>query len=329
MKKNILVTGGAGFIGSNVVRHHLAKGNNVWTVDNLQTGRKSNIDSLLSDPSFQFNHADLRTWPKLQQAVDWADRIYHMAADVGQRFVIANPIGTLTNNIRSYEVVLEALSKSSSKPRLILASTSGLYAHSEADANGRFKEDAVTSFPSGEFIQQAYPIGKLVNEVMTLAYVHEKGLHCTIARIFNSIGLNQSPAYGFVVPTFIKQALANLPLTVFGDGLQRRSFINVRDTAAAMELLIENDKSKGEIVNVGYETDCSIIDLAKTIIKRTGSKSEIVYVPYQEAYGMDFFDVRERRPNLEKLKRLTGFHSTRTLEQTIDELTEVATSKKS
>lgn len=319
-QKRILVTGGAGFIGSNIVAHHLAKGDSVWAMDNLQTGRKRNLEPFLHHPLFQFDEANICLWPKIQEAVDWADYIYHMAADVGQRFVIAHPIGTLTDNIRGCEQLLKALSQSSSKARLILASTSEVYNHIKAPSENGFSEDSLLTLPSGKFIQETYPLGKIVNEVMGLAYCQEKGVHCTIARIFNTVGINQSSAYGMVLPAFIEQALSNRPLTVYGDGQQTRTFCNVKDTVAMLELLLENEASRGEIINVGNENECTILNLAEKVIERTGSQSQIMYISYKEAYGFDFIDVRKRHPNLGKLKRLTGFQHRWTLEQTIDQL---------
>lgn len=317
--KRIFVTGGAGFIGSNLVSHHLAKGDQVWAVDNLQTGRLSNIAPFLTSPLFRFDEANLITWPKIHEAVEWADRIYHMAADVGMRFVLSHPIGTISDNITSCERLLKALAQSNSKARLLVASTSEIYNHTAPQGTG-FTEDSQICIPSGQFIQQTYAVGKIVNEVMTLAYMHEKGLHCTIARLFNTVGLNQSSAYGMVLPTFIEQALADQPITVYGDGLQTRSFTNVHDTVAMLELLIENDSAKGEMFNVGSDKEIAILDLAKKVIERTGSASRIEFVPYKQAYGMEFVDVRKRRANMTKFRQLIQYEPKWNLDQTIDEL---------
>lgn len=319
-EKHILVTGGSGFIGSHIVGHHLQRGDQVWAVDNLQTGCLENIAPFSGHHSFQFDKADIRHWSKLQDAIAWADRIYHAAADVGQRFVIANPIDTLYNNTHSFERVLQLMCAVNSKARLLLTSTSELYSYSIENSDGTISEDALISLPSGKFVQQTYPASKLINEVTALAYTHEKGIFCTIVRIFNTIGLNQASAYGMVVPNLVEEALSNQPLTIFGDGTQSRSFGNVHDTVAALALLLENQDSKGEIVNVGCDRECSILDLALIIRKQAGSNSQIRYVPYKEAYGIDFIDVKRRRPDLKKLKKLTGFTPQWTLEQTIDEI---------
>lgn len=320
MADHILITGGAGFIGSNMANYQLKKGHKVWVVDSLVTGRLSNIEPLLSNPNMHFDQADLIEWKDLQKAVEWADYIFHYAGSVGQKFVLKNPVYTITNNIHGCESVLKAMAKSNKSARLIITSTSELYCHSQENPDGTVSEDAITSFLPNNFLQDTYPVGKLVNEIMSLAYAHEKGLHCTIARIFNTIGVNQSSAYGMVVPTFIEQAINNKPLTVYGDGLQTRSFSDVRDTNTALDLLLRASGSKGEIVNVGNDKECRIIDLANLVRKKTGCSSGIVYVPYKEAYGAMFVDVLRRQPNLSKLKKLTDFEQKWTLEDTIDHI---------
>lgn len=320
--KNILVTGGAGFIGSHIVNHHIEKGDHVWAVDNLISGRTSNIKQFQNHPSFKFDQADVCNWPKMQEAVNWADGIYHMAAIVGQYHVLAKPIETLFNNVRSCESILEAMSKTQKKGRLLIASTSSVYIHSDTDVNGTSLENSKICFPSGIFIQEAYPLSKFTTEVMGLSALFENDVDCTIARIFNTIGVNQHSHYGMVVPSFIEQALKGLPITIYGTGKQTRCFMNVHDTVEVFNLLLENPKSKGEIYNVGNDLECSIIDLAKLVREITQSKSEIVYIPYKEAYGIDFFDVQRRVPNLEKLKNLIEFRPKWTLEQTIQEIME-------
>lgn len=319
MKKRILVTGGAGFIGSNMAAYQLNQGNEVWVVDNLKTGRLSNIEPLLKNPSFRFDQSDLNNWENCQKAVEWADQIFHFAGSVGQRFVLNHPVYTITNNIEGCEVILKAMDKVNQKARLIIASTSEMYCHSKENPDGTTSEDAIMSFLPNNFLQDTYPVGKFVNEIMALSYAYEKGMHCVVARIFNTIGLHQSGSYGMVVPSFIEQALNNKPLTIYGDGHQTRSFSDVRDTITAMDLLLNAD-SKGQIVNVGNDKECSILDLAHLVLKKTKSHSEIVYLSYQQAYGVPFTDVRRRQPNLDKLRRLTGFEHKYTLEDTIDHI---------
>lgn len=313
---NILVTGGFGFIGSQIVKHHLGLGNKVWVVDNLVSGRKKNLEQELVNPNLQFDIADICTWEKLQQAVSWADSIYHMAAIVGQKLVIENPIRTLRTSVYGCERILEVVSKAPQGKRVFIASSSTVYGH---DATS-FKEDAVLRVMSGEFIQQSYSLGKLMNEEYALTYAYQKDVDCVIARLFNVVGIFQSSRYGMVIPNFVEQALKGNPLTVYGDGKQTRTFNNVHDALSAIELLMNTEKSRGQIVNIGGTREISILDLAKLIIERTKSSSTIRFIPYKEAYGIDFVDIMRRVPNVEKLERLTGFKSKYTLEQTIDEV---------
>lgn len=315
----ILVTGGAGFIGSNAVKFHLDRGDKVWTVDNLQTGQLKNILPYRHHPNFRFSEADLCYWDEINAAVLWADRIFHLAANVGQKMVLAHPISTLSNNIRGCEALLEAIDKTKANPKVLIASTSELYIHSKE--NGLTKENCPIKFQSGQYIQETYPVSKFVNEIMALAYTAKTGVHSTIARIFNTIGVNQCSTYGMVVPSFIEQARSGRPITIFGDGEQTRSFSDVRDTVAALSLLLDIPNSKGEIVNVGNDQECSINALAALIKELTNSSSEIHYLSYQEAYGIDnFHDVRRRMPNLEKFRALTGFTPAYTLKETIKEI---------
>jgi len=323
-KENILITGGAGFIGSYIAGHHLTKGDHVWVIDYLQGGKLKNIERFRSNPLFQFDQADVRTWEKLHDAVKWADKIYHMAANVGQRLVLQNPIQTLSNNIHAAEVVMQAMVATKSKAHLLIASTSEVYFYSKENPNGTVSENAIISFHSGKYLQESYPLSKLVNETMALSYTSTEGINCVIARIFNTIGCNQSSVYGMVVPTFIEQALEEKPLTVFGDGLQTRSFSNVRDTVRALNLLLDNPKANGQIFNVGNDYECSILDLARLVIKITHSKSNIRFIDYKEAYGKDFRDVRKRCPDLNKLENLTGFKPQCSLEDTIKEIVNAA-----
>jgi UDP-glucose 4-epimerase len=318
--KKILVTGGAGFIGSHLVKHHLEKGCQVWAIDNLSSGQISNLQTVLSHKNFRFTEANICCWPELQEAVEWSDRIYHMAAIVGQYNVVAYPVETLSTNIISCEKILDAITKTSKKTRLLLPSSSGVYLHSPLPPDGSIVEEAMLMTPSGSFIQESYSISKIVNEVMGLCYVHEKKIHCTVVRIFNTVGVNQTGRYGMVIPRLIEQAIKKEPITIYGDGHQTRSFCNVRDTVIALELLLENPKSSGQIINFGSEEECSILDLAERILKKTKSASPLQYLSYQDAYGMDFIDVEKRRPNIDKFFALTGFKPKWSLDQTLDEI---------
>lgn len=317
--KNILVTGGAGFIGSHIALHHLNKGDAVTVIDNLLSGNTKNIEPFKKFTHFKFIQADICTYQGLQELVYGSDSIYHMAAIVGQKLVLSQKTQTLSQNIKGCEVILEGMCHADKPIKLLIASTSSLYIHSQSKGQV-LKEDDMLHFPSGEYLQETYRLSKLVNEVMALSYVKTKGLHCTLARFFNTIGLNQTGRYGMVVPNFVEQALKGIPITVFGDGLQTRSFCNAIDASMACDLLLENPKSKGEIVNIGNDRPISILDLAKLVKKLAKSSSEIRYVSYQEAYGIDFHDVHERKPCIDKLISLTGFRPQWTLEETIESI---------
>lgn len=299
------------------MKTHLDKGDQVWAMDNLVAGRKENLGSHLSSPNLRFDIADILQWNSLPEAIEWSDRIYHMVAIVGQKAVISDPLNTLKVNMQGCEVVLEALSRSKKKPDILVASSSSVYGH---DAKTLYREDVDLKVTSGEFIQQSYSLSKVMNEEMALAYTYQKGISCFIARLFNVVGLNQTGRYGMVIPNFVQQALKGLPLTVYGDGKQTRSFNNVLDAVAAMDLLMSTPAAKGQIVNIGSDREITIENLAHLIIERTHSKSEIRLVPYREALGIDFIDIRRRQPNLEKLVRLTGYKPKYTLEQTIDQV---------
>ncbi len=327
MAINVLITGGAGFIGSDMVRHHLEKGDNVWVVDNLSAGLAMNLTPYMNNEAFSFDEGDLRTWPKLGEAIAWSDRIYHLAAVVGQHQVLGNPIETITNHINVCERILEEMSRVNRDTRLLITSTSSVYYYTPPDEDGMLREDTVLQYKSGDVLQHTYPLSKLMCEYLALAYVMEKDLFCTIARPFNTIGVNQRSAYGMVVPSFVQEAIKNEPITVFGDGKQYRAFTNVHDTVRAFDLLLSNPESKGQIVNVGSDQKSTIINLAHMVKERAQSDSEIIFVPYQEAYGMDFRDVEQRCPCTDLLFSLTGFKTEWSLQATVDEVIEYQKNK--
>ncbi len=313
----ILVTGGGGFIGSHITDHHLNKGDQVSVIDNFVTGSP---DNLPKHPSLKVYQADLATFDKLHEEVKAADWIYHIAATVGIYNVVKKPADTLSNNIQTCELLLDAAAETQTKARLLITSSSGVYINSPLGEDGQFHETQMLHIPSGEFHMESYTLSKLLNEVMALSYCYQKHVDCVIARVFNTTGIRQSGQYGMVLPRLITQALTGEPLTVYGDGSQTRSFVNVHDVVIALAKLLANPKSKGEIFNVGNSRPCSILELAKLVKEKTRSASEITFVPYKQAYGVDYKDTMQRCPNIEKLKTFTGFEPTWTLEQTIDEM---------
>ena len=314
---NVLITGGAGFIGSHLAELHLNNGDNVLAVDDLSTGRRSNIESLLDDGDFRFEVSDLLDWPELEDAVAEADRIYHLAAVVGMFRVLDEPVEVMRVNVGGTETLLEAVVRMGVSPEILIASSSSVYG-----AGTHLNEEAELVFVPEEGGLTGYALSKLANEIQALAYGREHGLSMAVPRIFNTVGPRQSGSYGYVLPRFVRQALEGIPLTVFGDGSQTRSFCDVRDTVEALEMLAGNRAASGRPVNVGNMREISILQLAELVIERVGSSSTIDFVPFEEAYGEKFRTIGQRRPDTERLQETTGFTPSWTLEQTIDDLIE-------
>jgi UDP-glucose 4-epimerase len=313
----ILITGGAGFIGSHVVEHHLDRGDEVVAVDDLSTGNETNIAPFRHNPHFHFVRADVLTWPDLAAAVADTDRVYHLAAVVGMFRVLKEPIRVTQVNVGATERVLEAVAASGRQTQVVIASSSSVYSHSHSRD---LREDDELVYLPRQGGLTGYALSKLTNEIQAMAYRQEHGLQVTIPRLFNAVGPHQSPNYGFVLPRFIEQALAGQPLTVFGDGSQTRSFCDVRDTVAALELLAGQPQAAGQPVNVSNEREIRILDLAQLVIARAASASTIDFVPYEKAYGASFDQITQRHPVAERLRALTGFQPRWTLEMTIDNL---------
>lgn len=312
---NILITGGCGFIGSNLAAYHLAKGDDVYVVDNLSTGCMSNIASFENNPLFRFERTDINTWTRLEEAIKWSDRVYHMAAVIGIFRVLAEPVNVIETNIEGSRYIFKYMSEHGKQKKLIFASSSCVYG------------DAVDSFEDGDLVIRqkgnpllTYAVSKLADESIALAYYKEAQLPVIIIRLFNVVGPRQTGQYGMVVPRFVKQACANEPFTIFGDGTQTRSFCDVRDAIAAINLLAESDNTIGEIFNVGANEEISINDLAVLVRELADSKSTYTHIPYEEAYGGEFNDTMQRRPNLKKLIEYTGFKHQWNLKKTITEL---------
>ena len=328
---HVLITGGAGFIGSNLVEFHLGKGDKVHVVDDLSTGSLGNIEEVQSHPRFRFTKADILVWDDLYKSVTWADRIYHMAAVVGVHKVLAEPIQCLATNIAGCERVLLAASANGWKPQIVLPSTAEVYG--EATANGGallsqaadfsgYREDAELVVGSTAIKRWNYPISKITNEALGLSYGQAFGMEVVIARLFNSIGPRQTGRYGMVLPRFVKQAVAGEPITVYGDGLQTRSFCDVRDTVALLDALASHPGSAGEIINVGNNREISIRALAELVKELARSASPIVFVPYAVAYGEGNVETYRRKPDLTKLFAHTTYRHQWTLEATVRDLIE-------
>ena len=315
--KRILITGGAGFIGSHLADLHVGRGDSVVLLDDLSTGSAGNIAPLLEGGRRRFIQADLLTWEGLTEEILRADRIYHLAAVVGMLRVLADPVGVTRVNVLGTERLLEAVARSGRKPELLIASSSSVYGHTDAR---ELHESAPLIFRPESAGLTGYALSKLTNEIQGKAYRQRHGIPVTIARLFNSVGPHQSGNYGFVLPRFVKQALSGEPLTVFGDGTQTRSFCDVRDSVRALDLLAADPGGKGEPVNVGNPREIPILELANLVIARSGSTSPIRFLPFETAYGEHFSQIAQRRPVIDCLQRLTGFSPEWTLERTIDDL---------
>lgn len=313
-----LITGGAGFIGSHLSEALLKRGDCVYVLDDLSTGRIRNIEHLRDHPRFHYTIDSADNRQLVAEMVDRVDVIYHLAAAVGVRLVVENPVRTLQSNLKPTEVILEMANKKQ-KP-LLLASTSEVYGKSEKVP---FSEDDPSAIGPASIARWGYACSKLVDEFMGLAYWHEYRLPVVVVRLFNTVGPRQIGRYGMVLPNFVRQALANQPLTVYGDGQQTRCFSYVGDIVGGLIGLMDKGVY-GEIVNLGNNQEVTITELAKRVIERTNSQSEIIYVPYEQAYGVGsgYEDMRRRVPDLSKAKRLIGYEPTIHLDEIIDRVVE-------
>ena len=319
---NILITGGAGFIGSHLAEYHLAKGDSVVALDDLSTGSEEVFNSLHcrdSGGNFHLEKGDILTWPDLESEIARSDRIYHMAAVVGMFRVLKEPVEVTRVNVLGTERLLECIARCGNLPELVIASSSSVYGHSHESVLSEGIELVYAPEKGG---LTAYALSKLTNEIQAMAYREIHALPVSIPRLFNAVGPRQSGNYGFVLPRFITQALSGEPLTVFGDGTQTRSFCDVRDTVASIDILAGKPEAWGRAVNVGNPREISILDLARMVIERSGSPSPIEFVSFEKGYGSNFWQVTQRRPSIDLLQKLTSFQHVWTLEKTIDDLIE-------
>ncbi|PKK90612.1 MAG: nucleoside-diphosphate sugar epimerase [Candidatus Wallbacteria bacterium HGW-Wallbacteria-1] len=302
----VLITGGAGFIGSHLAEACLSRGDEVYVIDNLSTGNLSNIEHLQKNPEYRerfFVTIDtIMNYDVLLELVGTCDMVYHMAAAVGVKYILDNPLDSIITNIQGTEQVLALCNKF--KKKVLIASTSEAYGkHTHAP----LVETDNVIYGCSTTTRWSYAATKLVDEFTALAYWKTKKLPVIIVRFFNTIGPRQTGRYGMVIPRFVKQALRNHDLTVYGDGSQTRTFTHVRDVVKSLLLLTEIPEALGEVINIGGNREISIRDVAEMIIKLTGSKSRIKLIPYEEAYERDFEDMARRVPSVEKLKRMIDY----------------------
>jgi UDP-glucose 4-epimerase len=312
----ILITGGAGFIGSHLVDHYLNLNKKVIAVDNLTTGKFDNISMHLNNPNFKFYQSDLLNFSDLMSMIENCELVYNMAAIVGMFNVLDHPIATLNINIGLTGQLLAAISKFKLKPTIVLASSSEVY----GSKPGSMKESDNLLLETTHKTHANYPVSKLYNELAGLAYYKEKQVPAIIVRIFNTVGPRQSSRYGMVLPRFIKQALDRKPITIFADGQQTRSFCDVRDMCNLLHLLAMTDKSVGEVVNVGSDKSISILKLAKLVKEVTQSTSELVFQNYDEVYGKEYINIKNRKPNLKKMKSMIDYSLKWKLKDTVKDI---------
>jgi UDP-glucose 4-epimerase len=305
-----LVTGGAGFVGSHLAEALLERGWRVEVLDDLSTGSIENISHLKGHPHFAYTLDTVMNRPLMLELVDRADVIFHLAAAVGVRMVVEQPVHTIETNIKATELVLDLAAKKR-KP-VLLTSTSEVYGRLDKPT---FNEEDDLVLGSTSRSRWCYAASKIIDEFLAKAYFKERGLPTVIVRLFNTIGPRQTGQYGMVVPRFVRKALAGEPITVYGDGTQRRSFTWVGDVVNAIIALIQHRQAYGEVFNIGHTKDISIYELAVLVKTMTGSASEIRFIPYEQAYEAGFEDMRRRLPDISKLQRLIGYEPTLDLPQ--------------
>ena len=307
-----LITGGAGFIGSHLVDELVANGDKVLVLDDLSTGRHENIRHFAGDPNVEFILGSILNSDVVDDAVRRVDRVFHLAAAVGVNLIVQRPLESLETNIRGSDIVLEKCHKYGRK--VLVTSTSEIYGKNTSDALHE-EDDRILGSPLKS--RWSYSAAKSIEEVLAYTYWSEKGLPTVIARLFNTVGARQVGQYGMVVPRFVDQALRNAPITVYGSGEQSRCFCHVSDTVVALTGLMESRDAEGRAFNVGNAEEITMIKLAQTVREQLDSQSEIVLVPYDQAYEPGFEDMERRRPDIGRIHELLGWKPTRALEQVI------------
>jgi UDP-glucose 4-epimerase len=296
-----LITGGAGFIGSHLAEHLLRQGERVTVMDDLSTGRESNIEHLKTQANFRIVRGSVLDRELVESLIEECDFVFHLAAAVGVQLIVERPVHTIVTNVAGSELVLSVAA--ANKRPLLLASTSEVYGKSEKLP---FSEDDDLVMGATTRSRWAYACSKAIDEFLAMAYFREENLPVTIVRLFNTVGPRQTGRYGMVLPRFVQQALAGEPLLVYGDGSQTRCFGYVGDVVDAMARLSAEPRALGQVYNVGNDVEMSVLQLAKMVREITGGNSPIQFVPYREVYGEGFEDMQRRVPNLDKIRALLG-----------------------
>ncbi|HKD84944.1 MAG TPA: GDP-mannose 4,6-dehydratase [Terriglobales bacterium] len=313
----VLITGGAGFIGSHLAERHLAMGDEVYVIDDLSTGSVANIQHLKVHPEFLYHIDSVNNVHLMAELVDLCDVIYHMAAAVGVRLILDSPVRTIETNIRGTEIVLSLAEVK--RKRVLIASSSEVYGKQEQVP---FREDDDLVLGATSKARWSYACSKAIDEFLAIAYWKEKNVPTVIARLFNTVGPRQTGRYGMVIPNFVVQALTDADIRVFGDGTQSRCFTHVNDAVDALVAVAAHPDANGQVFNVGSDHEITILELATKIKEMTGSKSRIVLVPYSTAYEEGFEDMMRRVPDVSKLNRLTGYRARVSLEDSLNSIIE-------
>lgn len=308
-----LITGGAGFVGSHLAESLLERGGEVFVIDNLSTGSIENIEHMKDNPRFHYTIETIMNEPVTAELVDRADIIFHLAAAVGVKLIVESPVNTIETNVHGTENILKLANKK--KKKVLVASTSEVYGKSEQLP---FQEGADLVMGPTTKGRWSYACSKAIDEFLALAYYKEKRLPVLIVRLFNTVGPKQTGQYGMVIPNFVKQALAGRPITVFGDGSQSRCFTDVADVVRALIELANHADAVGEVFNIGSGQEVTMLELAQMVKELTGSRSEIIFVPYEKAYEKGFEDMQRRVPDVTKVEKLIGYKPTFTLQQTLE-----------
>lgn len=308
-----LITGGAGFIGSHLAEVLLEEGHRVTIIDDLSTGSIRNIEHLRGHERFSYVIDTMLNAPLLAELVDAADGVFHLAAAVGVKLIVESPVRTIETNVRCTELLLELAAKKGRK--VLIASTSEVYGKSVAIP---FREDGDLVLGATTRGRWSYACSKAIDEFLAIAYWRERRLPTVVARLFNTVGPRQTGRYGMVIPRFVDQALRDRPITVYGDGTQRRCFTYVSDTVRALSRLMASDTTVGEVYNVGSDNEISILELAEKVRDKLRSRSRIVFVPYAVAYEENFEDMSRRVPSLDKVNRAIGWQPEVRIDEILD-----------
>ena len=309
-RRKALITGGAGFIGSHLTELLLADDWEVYTLDDLSTGSMDNVAHLRDDPRYHLVVDTVLSRTVVNELVNKVDVVYHLAAAVGPRLIVERPVHTIVTNLEGSEIVLDHCARFGK--RVLVASTSEIYGdHRTVEP---LREDARRVYGPTTQKRWLYADSKAMDEYLALAYRQERGLDFVTARLFNTVGPRQSGQYGMVVARFVQAAVAGAPLEIHGDGTQTRTFCHVQDTIRGLQGLMESDATTGDIFNVGSRNHISVAGLAQRVLELTGSRSEVVYVPYEEVYGGGIDDMLHRVPSIDKIRDRIGWEPTRDLD---------------